>query len=254
MSKLAQELGVEAMSLYNHVRNKDDILDGIVDVVVSEIEVPPRAPDWKTSLRQTVISARKVLLRDPWAPRIIESRTNMSPAIFRYMESVVGLLREGGFSLGMAHHALHVMGSRVLGFNQELFDDSEEIGPGPEAAAILAQQMADKYPYITEMALAVSHEGGLGGCDDDVEFEFGLDLILDGLERLRDAAWGRLVSLAKSELVMRGPRPTGPPIVIAARRTRSCGSPPAMQMAGIGVGIRNGLRRPAASFPRSNDR
>jgi AcrR family transcriptional regulator len=183
MRKLGQELGVEAMSLYNHVRNKDDILDGIVDVVVSEIEVQPSGADWKTSMRQQVISARKVLLLHPWAPRVIESRTNLSPAMFRYFESVIGILRQGGFSLDMAHHALHVMGSRVLGFTQDLYDDSEEIGP--EAAAILARQLADKYPYITEMAMAVSHDGGLGGCDDDVEFEFGLDLILDGLERLR---------------------------------------------------------------------
>jgi AcrR family transcriptional regulator len=183
MRKLGQELGVEAMSLYNHVRNKDDILDGIVDVVVSEIGVQPSGADWKTSMRQQVISARKVLLLHPWAPRVIESRTNLSPAMFRYFESVIGILRQGGFSLDMAHHALHVMGSRVLGFTQDLYDDSEEIGP--EAAAILARQLADKYPYITEMAMAVSHEGGLGGCDDDVEFEFGLDLILDGLERLR---------------------------------------------------------------------
>ena len=165
---------------------RDDILDGIVDVVVSEIEVPPRGPDWKTSMRQTVLSARKVLLRHPWAPRVIESRTTPSAATFGYFESVIGILRAGGFSLDMAHHALHVLGSRVLGFNQELFDDSEEIGS--EAAAIMARQMAHKYPYITEMALAVSHEGGLGGCDDDVEFEFGFDLILHGLERLRARA------------------------------------------------------------------
>lgn len=187
MRKLAQELGVEAMSLYNHVRDKEDILDGIVDVVIGEIEVPPTTPDWRTSLRQTVMSARKVLLRHPWAPRVIESRTNPSPATFQYFESVIGILRAGGFSVDTTHHALHVLGSRVFGFTQELFKDSTDLAPGPETAAMYAQ-MADKFPNMIEMARAVSHEGGLGGCDDDVEFEFALDLMLDGLARLRDAA------------------------------------------------------------------
>jgi AcrR family transcriptional regulator len=187
MRKLAQEVGVEPMSLYNHVRDKEDVLDGIVDVVISEIEVPSSGYDWKTSLRQTVMAARKVLLRHPWAPRVLESRKNPSLATLQYFESVMAILRRSGFSVEMTHHALHVLGSRVLGFTQELFKDSDEMASGPEAAAMFAQ-MANKLPYGIEMAMAVSHEGGLGGCDDDVEFEIALDLILDGLERLRDAA------------------------------------------------------------------
>jgi AcrR family transcriptional regulator len=189
MRKLAQELGVEAMSLYNHVRNKDDVLDGVVDVVVGEIQIPRETSDWKASLRQTVLSARAALLRHPWAPRVIESRKNPSPATFQYFESVIGILRKGGFSVDLTHHALHALGSRVLGFTQELFNDSDEMASGPDAAAMFAQ-MADKFPYMTEMAMAVTHDGGLGGCDDDVEFAFALDLILDGLERSRDAAEG----------------------------------------------------------------
>lgn len=187
MRKLAQDLGVEAMSLYNHVRDKEDILDGIIDVVISEIEVPPRGPDWKGSLRETVMSARQVLLRHRWAPRVIESRKTPSPATFAYFDAVLGILRGGGFSIDLAHHALHVMGSRVLGFTQELFNDSDELAAGPEATAILMQQMAAQYPHITEMAMAVTHGEGLGGCDDDFEFAFALDLILEGLEKLRDA-------------------------------------------------------------------
>ncbi len=185
MRKLGQELGVDAMALYRHVRNKDDILDGIVDVVVREIDLPDPGEDWKTTMRRRIIAARQVMLRHPWAPRVIEERTTPGPAILAYMESVLANLLDGGFSMDLAHHALHVMGSRILGFNQDLFDDSNDSAPGPEAAAILARAMADHYPRITELALAVSHDGGLGGCDDDVEFEFGLDLILDGLERRR---------------------------------------------------------------------
>jgi len=183
MRKLAQTLGVEAMSLYNHVRNKEDVLDGIVDAVIGEIELCPCGADWRTTLRQQVFSARRVLLRHPWAPPVIESRTRTSPAVVRYVDAIIGLLRAGGFSIELAHHAIHVLGSRILGFTQDLFDDTAEVTP--ETAAVIARELAEHYPHAAEMALAVSHEGGLGGCDDEVEFAFGLDLILDGFERLR---------------------------------------------------------------------
>ena len=106
----------------------------------------------------------------------------------RYMESVLAILRGGGFSIDLAHHAMHVLGSRVLGFNQELFDDSGAASIDPEMAAVMARQLAGAYPNIAELTQAVSHEGGLGGCDDDVEFAFGLDLILSGLDGLRTAS------------------------------------------------------------------
>jgi AcrR family transcriptional regulator len=188
MRKLGQALGVDAMSLYHHVQNKGDVMDGIIDVVVGEIEVPPADTEWKTAMRRLVMAARDVMLRHPWAPRVIESRNDPSPATMGYLEAALGILRAGGFSVDLAHHAMHVLGSRILGFNQDLFDDSDAGGVSPEEAAQLARAMADAFPYISELALAVSHDGGLGGCDDDVEFAFGLDLILDGLERLRAAA------------------------------------------------------------------
>jgi AcrR family transcriptional regulator len=187
MRKLGQELDVEAMALYRHVRNKDDILDGIVDVIVNQIGASDPGDDWKSALRQKVVAARQVMLRHPWLPRVLEDRTSLGPAVLAYVDSVLAILRDGGFSLDLAHHALHVMSSRILGFNQDLFDDSGDAAPTPEAAAILSRAMADRYPRLTEMALAASHEGGLGRCDDDVEFYFGLDLILEGLERLRAA-------------------------------------------------------------------
>jgi AcrR family transcriptional regulator len=184
MRKLGQALGVDPMSLYHHVRDKGDILDGIVDVVVGEIDRPPVATDWKPALRDLVMAARTVMLRHPWAPRVIEARPDPGPATLRYLDTVFGILRDGGFSIAMTHHAIHVLGSRVLGFSQDLFDDN---AADPEVAALAARQLAGVYPRIGELALAVSHEGGLGGCDDDVEFAFGLDLILDGLERFRVA-------------------------------------------------------------------
>ena len=186
MRRLGQELGIEAMSIYTHVRSKEDLLGGMVEVVIGQIPTQRARGDWKRSLRRTIMAARAVLLRHPWAPRLIEDLTEPGPAVMRHFDTVIGLLREGGFSLDMTHHALHLLGSRVLGFTQELFDDSPDLDP--EAAATLAERIGATLPYVAEMALAATHEGGLGGCDTDVEFEFSLDVILDGLERLRDAA------------------------------------------------------------------
>ena len=183
MRKLAQELGVEAMSLYTHVRNKDDLLDGMADAVVGEIPASADGADWKTSLRQMVLAARRVMLRHTWAPRVIESRTTLGPAMMRYADTVIGVLREGGFTIAQAHHALHIFGSRLLGFTQALFDDSGDLDP--ETAAALESQLGATHPYAVEMALAVTHTGVLGPCDDDAEFAFALDFILDGLDRLQ---------------------------------------------------------------------
>jgi AcrR family transcriptional regulator len=190
MRKLGQDLDVEAMALYRHVRNKDEILDGIVDVIVSEIDDPEPADDWQATLRQKVVAARQVMLRHPWAPRVLEERPSLGPAVLGYVDSVLGILLAGGFSLDLAHHALHVMSSRILGFNQDLFDDGGAADQTPDAAATFSRTMADRYPHLTELAMAASHEGGLGRCDDDVEFYFGLDLMLGGLERLRAAQAG----------------------------------------------------------------
>jgi len=189
MRKIALELGVVPMALYKHVANKDELLDGMVDVVVGEIDPPPGGTDWKTTIRQRVLSARSALLRHPWASQVIESRTDPTPTVLEYMDSMVGIFRAGGFSIDLTHHAMHAMGSRLLGFTQELFDDSVDLDPA--ATAVMVQQMAGKYPHIIEMLVAITHDEAsvVGqGCDDQFEFEFALDLMLDGLERLRDTA------------------------------------------------------------------
>jgi AcrR family transcriptional regulator len=184
MRRLGQELGVDAMALYRHVRNKEEILDGIADVIVGEIELPDSTGDWKAALRAQVMAARGVMLRHPWAPKVIEERPTVSPTMLGYIDSVLAKLSDGGFSIDMAHHAIHVLGSRILGFNQDLFEDAADPPPSPEAAAAVARALA-AYPHVTELAQSVSHDGVLGACDDDFEFAFGLDLILDGLERRR---------------------------------------------------------------------
>ena len=186
MRSLARELAVDTMSLYHHVRDKEDLLDGALDLVIDEIVLVGDRPGWRPTLRATILEARATLKRHPWAKGVIVTRTSGTPAFLRYMDSVVGLLRDAGFSLDLVHHTIHVMGSRLLGFSQDLFDDPDH-PPDPRVAAIGARQLAMTWPRVGELAIAVSHEGGLGGCDVDVEFEIALDVILDGLERMRAA-------------------------------------------------------------------
>jgi len=191
MRRLADKLVSEAMSLYYHVENKEALLDGVADLLLGEIihvtsKVEGPADQWKTTLRSKVLAAREILLRHPWAPQLIQSRTNMSPSSMRYFDSLIGLLLDAGFSIDLTHHAMHALGSRALGFTQEMYDDST--APDEETIAMLLEQVADEYPHIATMVKGITHdaETTLGWCDDQIEFEFGLDLILDGLERRRE--------------------------------------------------------------------
>jgi AcrR family transcriptional regulator len=183
MRKLGQGLGVEGMALYRHVRDKEAILDGIVDAIMSEIDLPDRTGDWKTAMRRLSLAAREVMLRHPWAPAVIVARPEVGPATLRHIDAVLGILQSGGFPIDMAHHALHVLGSRVFGFTQDPFNDTNDVRPDAATAAAMANALAASYPNVGRLAMAATHDGGLGRCDDDVEFAFGLDLILDGLDR-----------------------------------------------------------------------
>jgi AcrR family transcriptional regulator len=195
MRNLAEELGVEAMSLYYHVVNKEAVLDGVVVKVINEIAeeldssaVGDDASNWKAAIRHRILTARTVMLRHPWAPGVIEGRTSMSPEIILYFEGLLGIMIEGGFSYDLAHHAMHALGSRALGFTQELFAPDNETASDDMAEEVLAQ-MAEQLPYMMGMMLEIAHDdpdSTLGWCDDDTEFGFGLDLIVDGLELLLD--------------------------------------------------------------------
>ncbi len=196
MRRLAGELGVEAMSLYHHLPGKSGLLDGLVEHVVAEIDaalaVPSAAPaDWREALRQRFLTARSVMLRHPWAPVLIGSRSSVPPAVYAHYEAILATMVQAGFSYHLAHRAIHAFGSMPLGFAQELFSPDptggEEIDP--EQAQEQLDQMAQALPHITAMVASEVHEHDgdvLGWCDSQVEFEFTLDLLLDGLERLRD--------------------------------------------------------------------
>jgi AcrR family transcriptional regulator len=185
MRKLGKSLGVEGMALYRHVRDKDDLLNGVVDAVVGEIRAPHPSGDWKADIRALAMSARTIMLRHPWAPPVLVGRQEIGPATLAHIDAVLGILSAGGFAIDMAHHALHVLGSRILGFTQDPFNDSADPRPSPDESVRIARELAVAFPHVGELALAATHEGALGGCDDDFEFAFGLDLILDGLERKR---------------------------------------------------------------------
>jgi AcrR family transcriptional regulator len=186
MRRLGQELGVQAMSLYNHVANKDDIRDGIVELVLGEIEIPS-GPDWKASLRRSAISAHDVLVRHPWASGVMHATARIIPARMQWMEAVLRTLREAGFSADMTHHAYHALDSHITGFTlwqvSFPFDTREELAELAEG--FLRQIPADEYPHVIEHAHQHLGEPDPG---EPSEFEFGLDLLLDGLERIRDAA------------------------------------------------------------------
>lgn len=182
MRRLGQQLGVEAMSLYKHVENKDAILDAIVDIVVGEIAVPEVDGDWRIEMRRRAISAHEVLVRHPWATMLIVSRVNMGPAMLRYVDTTVGCLLKAGFSYALADHAWNAIDSHIYGFTlQELKSPIQPDDYVDAAQEYLPQAPPEQYPYLNEMA-----EELIAGRHDGLqEFTFGLDLILDGLERLR---------------------------------------------------------------------
>ena len=182
MRKLGQVLGVEAMSLYNHVANKSDLLDGMIDIVFSEIGLPPDDTGWKPAMRQRAIAARQVLGRHRWAIGLMESRRSPGPATLRHHDAVLGCLRRAGFSVELTAHAYSLLDSYIYGF--ALQEASLPFGTAEETAQVtqqIAGQMpAGEYPYLTELAIDHVLQPGYhyGG-----EFEIGLDLILDSLER-----------------------------------------------------------------------
>ncbi|WP_104045788.1 TetR/AcrR family transcriptional regulator C-terminal domain-containing protein [Arthrobacter sp. ZGTC412] len=198
MRRLAQELDVVPMALYKHVANKDELLDAMIDVIITEIDPPAAGPDWKDVVRRRILSARSVLLRHQWARQVLETRTNKTPGVLGYMDSFIGIFLDGGFSVDLTHHVMHAIGSRMWGFTQELFDEPAGQDSGPVQALdeatqqAMFQEMATRYPNVLQIAMASAHDedGVVGqGCDDQFEFEFALDLLLDGIEKLRAQGW-----------------------------------------------------------------
>lgn len=181
MRRLGQALGVEAMSLYKHVASKEELLAGIVDRVVSEIDAPALRGDWKAAMRSRATSAHAVLMRHPWATMLLVSQANVGPAMLRYVDATIGCLREAGFSFAMADHAWNAIDNHVYGFTlQKLNFPFKPEEYATAAQGFLPQLPAGEYPYLrglSEQIITGQHDGMH-------DFEFGLELILTGLEKL----------------------------------------------------------------------
>ncbi len=196
MRKLAQELGAGAMSLYHYVPNKDELLDGMIDIVFSEIDLPPTDVDWRTAMRQRAISTREVLNRHRWAVGLMESRRTPGLASLRLHDAVLGCLREAGFSIEMTIQAYSMLDAYIYGF--ALQEKTVPFESAEEAAAVAEEQvrefaelaeerqlaaLADEFPYLADV---VAGHVAQVGYDFAAAFEYGLDLILDALEQRRE--------------------------------------------------------------------
>jgi AcrR family transcriptional regulator len=182
MRSLAQALKVEAMSLYNHVSSKEDILDGLVELVVSEIEPPALGGSWREAMRRRAISAHTVLMRHPWATLLFVSRLHVGPNMLRYVDATIGCLRQAGFSYPMADHAWNTLDAYTYGFTLQRLNfplDPSEYASA--AASFLPMIPPEQYPHLNGM----SQEIIAGRHDGLQQLELGLDLLLDGLDRLR---------------------------------------------------------------------
>ena len=182
MRRLAQELGVEAMSLYNHVKNKDEILDGLVETVAQEIEPPPDGADWKAALRHILVSAHETLLRHRWAQSLWMARGMPGPARLAYAESILRTLREAGFSKDVTYHAFHLLEALVLGVTTQHMSVPEKVEEFRDVAQRFIERLPkDDVPYLIEHAEQhFASDSPTGG------YAWAIDLIIDGLERTRD--------------------------------------------------------------------
>jgi AcrR family transcriptional regulator len=183
MRRLGAELGVEAMSLYYHLKGKDALLDGVAETLVEEVVAAASAIDgdgeWRAVLRARFLAAREVMLRHRWGPGLLNTRKTVPFGVMRYYDSIIGVMLAAGFSYRIAHRALHAFGSMPLGFVQEVFSPSADDGDADLSA------VADLLPHLAAMVASEAHEAELGWCDSQVEFVFTVDLLLDGLDRAR---------------------------------------------------------------------
>ncbi|MFN8040643.1 MAG: TetR/AcrR family transcriptional regulator C-terminal domain-containing protein [Acidimicrobiales bacterium] len=191
MRHLADDLGVVPMALYKHVANKEALVDGMVDLVIDEIDHPdPTGVPWKAAVRAQVLAARSAMLRHPWARAAIETRAARSPTVLTHLDAVASRFVAGGLSPDLVHHGMHAIGSRVWGFTQDVFDDGVANADAidPDALEVLRA----RFPGLAVVADAVRHDESSvvgSGCDDQAEFEFALDLLLDGIEQRHEQGW-----------------------------------------------------------------
>jgi len=190
MRRVAEALNVTPMALYKHVANSEELIDGMVDTII--LEIPPTIEThdpWQVVLRRRILDARRVLGAHSWATEAIETRQESTPTVLRYMDGLIGIMLNGGLSTDLVHHAMHALSARMWGLTRDVFPTPAMPTEPADRAAALHEAAVD-YPSIVKMATAVEASGH--GCDADTEFEFALDLLIDGFERLHKSGWSPL--------------------------------------------------------------
>ncbi len=192
MRRLGGRLGVEAMSLYNHVENKEDLLDGILELFVGEIAVPPAGAEWRSAMRERAVSARQAFSRHPWAAALMDSRVSSGPARLRYFDAMVGTLMGAGFPLEQVGRVLSVLDCYIYGFaiQRNNMASGEHEQTETRAGALQDSAPVETYPHLARMIEWAMRNG----YDEEADFEFGLALILEGLEGILRAGSGRVPS------------------------------------------------------------
>jgi len=186
MRRLAESLGVSPMALYNHVPNREALLDAMVDRLVEGIAAPPTSAAWKAALRARILSARAIMQQHPWAQGAIETRTTAGPAVLAHLDGLMAIMFDGGLSADLVHHAMHALSTRMWGFTRDVLP-TPSTPEDPDARAAALSAYASRYPAIVRMASSASHAGA--NCDSDAEFAFALDILLDAVERLHHEGW-----------------------------------------------------------------
>lgn len=186
MRRLAGELDVTPMALYNHVENREALIDAMVEHLIAGLAAPTEAASWKTSLRSRILSARKIMQRHPWAQGAVETRTIAGPAVLSYMDTLMNIMFTGGLSADLVHHAMHALSTRMWGFTRDVLP-TPSIPEDPDLQAKALANYAQQYPAIVRMASTAFGAGAT--CDSDAEFTFALELLLDSFERLHEEGW-----------------------------------------------------------------
>ena len=186
MRRLAEAIGVTAMALYKHVANREELIDGMLDRLVASIDVPEQGIPWEEALRRRIRSARAVMRAHTWSRSAIETRASASPTVLAYMDSLMAIMFAGGLSSDLVHHAMHALSTRMWGLTRDVLP-TPAAPDDPELRARAMSEFAAAYPAIVRMATTAPNAGA--ACDDDAEFDFAMNLLIDGFVRLHESGW-----------------------------------------------------------------